>query len=86
MPSIPQDLINGVDALNLEYDGLVVTSGHRCAEHNAAVGGVPGSKHLTGEAVDIDAGDNSAYTVAETARGLFSFVQVFDWGIHADIR
>lgn len=32
---------------------VVVTSGHRCAKHNAAVGGRVNSFHLTGRAVDI---------------------------------
>lgn len=32
---------------------LNVASGYRCPAHNAAVGGAPGSKHLTGEAADI---------------------------------
>lgn len=32
---------------------LVFTSGYRCEKHNAAVGGVPNSRHLRGEAVDV---------------------------------
>ena len=32
---------------------LVITSGFRCPEHNAAVGGSANSAHLTGEAADI---------------------------------
>jgi uncharacterized protein YcbK (DUF882 family) len=32
---------------------FVITSGIRSNEHNAAVGGSPGSSHLTGNAVDI---------------------------------
>lgn len=33
--------------------GVVVTSGQRSPSHNAAVGGVPGSYHLTGQARDF---------------------------------
>lgn len=33
---------------------VYVNSGYRSAELNAAVGGVAGSQHLTGEAADID--------------------------------
>lgn len=32
---------------------ISVNSGYRCAKHNAAVGGVPNSQHMCGEAVDI---------------------------------
>lgn len=34
--------------------GLHVRSGYRCPDHNRAVRGAPGSKHLTGEAADVD--------------------------------
>ena len=46
-----------LDALETvrEFAGvpLVITSGYRCPEHNAAAGGKPDSAHLTGEAADI---------------------------------
>lgn len=36
---------------------LTVNSGYRCKTLNAAVGGVPTSQHVKGEAADIAAGD-----------------------------
>jgi uncharacterized protein YcbK (DUF882 family) len=38
-----------------EFSGvpIQITSGYRCAKHNAAVGGKPNSAHLTGEAADF---------------------------------
>jgi hypothetical protein len=33
--------------------GMTITSGQRSAEHNAAVGGAPHSRHIAGEAYDI---------------------------------
>jgi len=37
---------------------IVVTSGKRSVEQNAAVGGVPSSYHITGEAIDVRKGKN----------------------------
>jgi len=36
---------------------LVITSGLRCLPHNLAVGGVPHSAHVTGEAADVAVGN-----------------------------
>jgi hypothetical protein len=34
-------------------ESLIVLSGHRCQSHNKDVGGVPDSRHVRGEAIDI---------------------------------
>lgn len=39
-------------------DPIMVTSGYRCPELNAACGGSPTSEHKTGFAADIDTSDN----------------------------
>ena len=36
---------------------IAVNSGYRCPALNAAVGGVPTSQHLKGEAADLNAGE-----------------------------
>jgi uncharacterized protein YcbK (DUF882 family) len=51
---IEPELIQTLEAIR-EYAGfpVVITSGFRCPDHNAAAGGTPQSAHLTGEAADI---------------------------------
>ena len=39
---------------------FVINSGYRCAKHNKKVGGVPGSSHTLGWAVDIKAKDGAS--------------------------
>lgn len=38
---------------NFLGEPIIISSGYRCPEVNALLGGVPNSQHLTGEAVDI---------------------------------
>lgn len=47
-------LLDGLDELR-EHLGrpIYVSSGYRCPEHNAEVGGVPNSQHVLGNAADI---------------------------------
>ena len=48
---------NVLDPLRDEYGKpIYVNSGYRCEKHNAAVGGVPRSQHMVGEAADIRPG------------------------------
>ena len=45
---------NVLDPLRDEYGKpIYVNSGYRCEKHNAAVGGVPKSQHMLGQAADI---------------------------------
>lgn len=47
---------------------LVITSGYRCAPHNAAVGGVKGSLHRRGLAVDVAAAPSGQRALCIMAR------------------
>ena len=47
---------------------LTVTSGYRCARHNAEVGGVPRSRHMRGLAADIAAPRAEQERLRELAR------------------
>lgn len=53
-----------------EFAGIPIqiTSGYRCAAHNAAVGGKPNSAHLLGEAADFwVSGDKDRFKFLEAA-------------------
>jgi len=57
-PAVRENIValvdNVLDPAREQFGGPIsVNSGYRCARHNAAVGGVPASQHLRGEAADI---------------------------------
>lgn len=57
--NLQQLVANVLDPLREAYGRpIYVNSGYRCPALNRAVGGVPSSQHLTGEAADITAGNN----------------------------
>lgn len=59
----------------------------RCPAHNAAVGGVPGSFHMNGHALDQRPFDlNDLDQLEEIAREEYRFVLRRPWGLHCDIR
>lgn len=69
---VKQELIDTLNAVREELGvPVTVTSGTRCAKHNAAVGGVANSNHITGEAADIKC-SQSASTVWSAVRSLWS--------------
>lgn len=76
-------------AEELEVD-LVVTSGRRCAEHNAdpAVCGSPKSQHLVGLAIDIAVTDPEIrYRLVDAAMVFnIQMVEVASHHLHFDVR
>lgn len=63
---------------------IVIVSGWRCAEHNAAVGGAPRSQHLYGRAADIPSG---VATVPQAlAAGFTGVGHRRGWVVHVDVR
>ena len=51
---VSQELLELLEDIREEVGGpLRINSGCRCREHNDAVGGVPHSRHVTGEAADL---------------------------------
>lgn len=45
-------LLKYIQSLRNKYGALTVTSGLRCTKYNASIGGIRGSKHTQGKAVD----------------------------------
>ena len=62
-------------------------SGVRCPVHNASVGGVANSLHLTGNAADLHANTSPEEMawVAEEVLGNTGEIGIYDWGIHVGI-
>lgn len=67
---------------------LHVTSGFRCARHNALCGGAKSSKHLSGEAVDLACeSPNDKFAIVSAALKLgFRGIGVADTYVHLDVR
>ena len=52
---ISNDLVEELQIIRQYFNKPIkINSGYRCPDHNAAVGGVPNSRHTHGTAADID--------------------------------
>jgi lysozyme family protein len=66
---------------------ITITSGYRCAKHNAAVGGVSDSQHVLGTATDIKIpGLTVAQIVAAAERIGFDGIGTYRTFVHLDSR
>ena len=64
-----ENLLREAEALRARFGACVtVTSGVRCAQHNAAVGGVANSRHLTGKAMDFSVAGQGAAAILDWLR------------------
>ncbi len=66
-----------------------ISSGYRCPEHNAEVGGVPNSQHVLGTAADIWCDSTSVDQLADIAReeGAGGVGRYYGQGfVHVDVR
>ena len=50
---IATSLVELLEKLREEYGSVIITSGYRCPNYNAEVGGIPNSAHLKGQAADF---------------------------------
>lgn len=61
-------MVRLIDLRNALGFPLPVSSGFRCVQHNADIGGVKRSFHLLGRAVDIEVKHDQAYQVIAKAK------------------
>jgi uncharacterized protein YcbK (DUF882 family) len=85
-----KELLDVLDSIREYFDSPVyINSGVRCAAHNTKVGGMPGSKHLTGEAADIVVANTHARCVQreleETFKGKYGIGR-YGTFTHIDVR
>lgn len=66
---------------------MIITSGYRCPLHNANVGGVPGSSHTKGVAVDIKCSNNNHRfkLVAALIDAGFTRIGIANTFVHVDL-
>ena len=89
-----QKLANSLQVLRDKLGkSITINSGYRSPEHNAKIGGVKNSQHLTGKAADIAVQGFTPKQVAETIENLISQgkmtqggLGVYSTWIHYDIR
>ena len=71
--AIDYELINILEHLRVLWGSPIkITSGYRCTQHNAKVGGARTSMHLTGKAADIQIKDVSPSDVQSYLKGQFN--------------
>ena len=84
------DLFTRLNHLRMVINrSIYINSGYRCPEENKRVGGVSGSYHLLGMAVDIHAGDFLLYDLLTFAHEIgFNGIGYYEKKnfLHLDIR
>ena len=85
---LKRDLLEKLQQLrNLAGKPVIITSGYRNPAYNKKVGGSPTSRHLLGEAADIQIPSFSPREVAQLAEQVgFTGIGVYDTFIHVDVR
>lgn len=81
----PADLVQVLERIRALRPGpLQIVSGHRCCEHNAAIGGANRSRHIYGDAADIPPGratPQEAFDAGAVGVGVDG-----EWAVHVDVR
>lgn len=68
---------------------IYINSGYRCQKHNEEVGGVAGSSHVKGLALDLSVGgmhDLDRQRFINLCKTIFSFVKEYPTWIHVQVN
>ena len=66
---------------------VIMTSGCRCVAHNATVGGIPDSKHITGQACDIAVAWVKPQAIADAVAEItYCVTIVYPGHLHIELR
>jgi len=85
-------LIYALEALRLALGNrpITITSGLRCAGHNALIGGAANSQHTHGRAADIKVAGLDPQDVAKAAYNIAGFhdggIKAYSTWTHVDVR
>lgn len=88
--NMSQKLIEIADDVREHFGApITVSSGHRCKTHNARVGGVSNSRHLSGKAMDFSVRGKSAAQVLEYVQKIpgirYAYAIDSNW-VHMDVE
>lgn len=83
-----RSLLLGLEEYRTKFspNGLTIVSGYRCEKRNAAVGGVPGSKHILGEAADLSGLVTVAKVKGLKRFGGIGYCKSNSLVLHVDVR
>jgi uncharacterized protein YcbK (DUF882 family) len=87
--TVDAELIWVLDALRIRMGRTTVTSGIRCKNHNASIGGASNSQHLYGKAADIKVMGRSVDEVATYLEEMYPNkygIGRYDSWVHIDVR
>lgn len=80
-------LVEALEVIRVHFgQPITVSSGARCPEHNAAIGGADKSQHKKGRAADIVVKSVDAAAVATFAEDLGLSVGTYNYFTHVDTR
>jgi uncharacterized protein YcbK (DUF882 family) len=88
--TVDRNLIEVLQWLRNQFgEEITINSGHRCEEHNRAIGGTENSQHLQGRAADIVVKNKTPLEVYELLAGTLGqkiSLGLYETFVHVDTR